>query len=70
MRITQISENIELNEVTYDDDDMSLKIMAHRIGTMMTILLMKQSTQGRKVKLGKPMAGDVKKFKVYEESKR
>ena len=64
MRIQQILENIELDEVTYDDIDK----FNEDYGVMWyneDDILDEAEYQGRNVKLGKPMAGDVKKFKVY-----
>ena len=38
------------------------------VDTLLNLLILEAVYQGRKVKLDKPV-GDVKKFKVYEESK-
>ena len=65
MRITQIIENIEPNEVTYDDDDMFFEDYGVMYWNDDDDPIDEAEYQGRKVKLGKPMAGDVKKFKVY-----
>ena len=54
----------ELDEVTFDDDDDFFA----EYGVMWfneDDVIDEAEYQGRKVKLGKPMAGDVKKFKVY-----
>jgi len=54
----------EVNEQTYDDDDSFYE----DYGVLWfneDDELDEAEYQGRKVKLGKPMAGDVKKFKVY-----
>ena len=54
-----------ISEVTYDDDDdffMEYGVMWYNDDDNP---IDEAEYQGRKVKLGKPMAGDVKKFKVY-----
>jgi len=59
---TDIDE--EVDEVTYEDDDEFFE----NFGVMWFNEdedLDEAEYQGRKVKLGKPMQGDVKKFKVY-----
>ena len=56
-------EDEDVEEVTYDDDD-----FYEEFGVMWFNEdddLDEAEYQGRKVKLGKPMQGDVKKFKVY-----
>ena len=65
MRITQIIENIEPNEVTYDDDDMFFEDYGVMYWNDDDDPIDEAEYQGSKVKIGKPMAGDVKKFKVY-----
>ena len=58
------SEGEELDEETYDDDDEFYEqygVMHYNDDDIMD----EAEYQGRKVKLGKPMQGDVKKFKVY-----
>ena len=57
-------EDQELDEITYDDDDEFFE----DYGVMWfneDDLVDEAEYQGRKVPLGKPMQGDVKKFKVY-----
>tara|TARA_B100000214_G_scaffold359899_1_gene321798 strand:- start:167 stop:670 length:504 start_codon:yes stop_codon:yes gene_type:complete len=52
------------NEYSYDDDDAFYEdygVMWYNEDDIVD----EAEYQGRKVKLGKPMAGDVKKFKVY-----
>tara|TARA_B100000902_G_C27320949_1_gene924419 strand:+ start:4587 stop:6845 length:2259 start_codon:yes stop_codon:yes gene_type:complete len=59
-----LAENIEQHEVTYNDDDRFYEdygVLWFNEDEMVD----EAEYQGRKVKLGKPMAGDVKKFKVY-----
>ena len=54
----------EITEETYDDDDEFYEqygVMWYNEDDIMD----EAEYQGRKVKLGKPMQGDVKKFKVY-----
>lgn len=65
MRINQIIENIVLDEVTYDDDDKFFEDYGVMYYNDDDDPIDEAEYQGRKVKLGKPMAGDVKKFKVY-----
>ena len=58
------SEGEELDEETYDDDDEFFEqygVMHYNDDDIMD----EAEYQGRTVKLGKPMQGDVKKFKVY-----
>jgi hypothetical protein len=58
------SEGEELDEETYDDDDefyAQYGVMHYNDDDIMD----EAEYQGRTVKLGKPMQGDVKKFKVY-----
>jgi len=58
------SEGEELDEETYDDDDEFYE----QYGEMWyndDDIMDEAEYQGRTVKLGKPMQGDVKKFKVY-----
>ena len=58
------SEGEELDEETYDDDDEFYEqygVMHYNDDDIMD----EAEYQGRKVKLGKPMQGDTKKFKVY-----
>ena len=56
-------EDEDIEEVTYDDDDDFFE----EFGVLWfnEDELDEAEYQGRKVKLGKPMRGDVKKFKVY-----
>ena len=54
----------DITEETYDDDDEFFEqygVMHYNDDDIMD----EAEYQGRKVKLGKPMQGDVKKFKVY-----
>ena len=60
----QLTESIEDFEVTYEDDDKFYEdygVMWYNEDETID----EAEYQGRKVKLGKPMKGDVKKFKVY-----
>lgn len=63
----EVSSNGELDEtdeITYEDDDEFFEdygVMWYNEDEEID----EAEYQGRKVKLGKPMAGDVKKFKVY-----
>jgi hypothetical protein len=60
----QLTESIEDYEVTYEDDDKFYEdygVMWYNEDEVVD----EAEYQGRKVKLGKPMKGDVKKFKVY-----
>ena len=65
MRIQQITETRVLDEVTYDDDDKFFEDYGVMYWNDDDDPIDEAEYQGRKVKLGKPMAGDVKKFKVY-----
>ena len=58
------SDAEEIDEETYDDDDEFYEqygVMHYNDDDIMD----EAEYQGRKVQLGKPMQGDVKKFKVY-----
>ena len=61
----EVSSDAEaVDEETYDDDDEFFEqygVMHYNDDDIMD----EAEYQGRKVKLGKPMQGDVKKFKVY-----
>ncbi len=60
----EISTNEDLDEITYEDDDEFFE----DFGVMWfneDETVDEAEYQGRSVKLGKPMQGDVKKFKVY-----
>ena len=48
-------------KVIYRDEALRLEIVEHSE----PVIFQEAEYQGRKVKLGKPTAGDVKKFKVY-----
>ena len=59
-----MNEESDIDEETYEDDDEFYE----QYGTMWyndDDIIDEAEYQGRKVKLGKPMQGDVKKFKVY-----
>ena len=47
--------------VVYRNEALRIEIVEHRE----PVIFQEAEYQGRKVKLGKPMQGDVKKFKVY-----
>jgi hypothetical protein len=55
----------ETDEITYDDDDDFFEDYGVLWFNEDDDPIDEAEYQGRKVKLGKPMAGDVKKFKVY-----
>jgi hypothetical protein len=58
------SDDLSVDEETYEDDDefyAEYGVMHYNDDDIMD----EAEYQGRKVKLGKPMQGDVKKFKVY-----
>jgi len=55
----------ETDEITYDDDDDFFEDFGVMWFNEDDDPIDEAEYQGRKVKLGKPMAGDVKKFKVY-----
>jgi len=55
----------ETDEITYEDDDEFFEDYGVMWYNDDDDPIDEEEYQGRKVKLGKPMAGDVKKFKVY-----
>ena len=55
----------ETDEITYDDDDDFFEDFGVMWFNEDDDPIDEAEYRGRKVKLGKPMAGDVKKFKVY-----
>ena len=57
-------ESEDLDEVTFDDDD-DFYAEYGELWYNDDDIVDEAEYQGRKVKLGKPMQGDVKKFKVY-----
>ena len=59
------NEDNDISEVTYDDDDDFFEEYGVMWYNDDDDPIDEAEYQGRKVKLGKPMAGDVKKFKVY-----
>ena len=66
--LTEAEDRVYINDVaideTYDDDDAFFEaygVMHYNEDDIMD----EAEYQGRTVKLGKPMQGDVKKFKVY-----
>ena len=63
MKIIELLENKNIDE-TYDDDDDFYEAYGEMWYNEDEIMD-EAEYQGRKVKLGKPMQGDVKKFKVY-----
>jgi len=62
-QLSVLSENKNLSEVTYDCDDKFFE--DYGVMWFNTDYIDEAEYQGRKVPLGKPMKGDVKKFKVY-----
>jgi len=64
IEIVSNDDDVAEDEVTYEDDDEFFEdygVMWYNDDD----LIDEAEYQGRKVKLGKPMAGDTKKFKVY-----
>ena len=64
IEIVSNEDDVAEDEVTYEDDDEFFEdygVMWYNDDD----LIDEAEYQGRKVKLGKPMAGDTKKFKVY-----
>jgi hypothetical protein len=55
----------EMEEETYEDDDAFFEAYGYLAYSIDENDLFEAEYQGRKVKLNKPMQGDVKKFKVY-----
>jgi len=64
-----ISESIQELEETFDDDDAFFETYGI-LGYVEEDGVFEAKYKGRTVKLNKPMAGDVKKFKVYVKNKK
>ena len=60
-----LDEIVENNELTFEDDDKFFETFGELGYSIDENDLFEAEYQGRKVKLNKPMQGDVKKFKVY-----
>ena len=60
LTVTKLKESVEQLEESYYDDDLFFETYG-----WLEDNLEEAEYRGRKVKLGKPMQGDVKKFKVY-----
>ena len=60
-----LDEIVESNELTFEDDDKFFEAFGELGYSIDENDLFEAEYQGRKVKLNKPMQGDVKKFKVY-----
>ncbi len=58
-------DDSEIDEITYEDDDEFFEDYGVMWFNEDDDPIDEAEYQGRKVKLGKPMAGDTKKFKVY-----
>ena len=55
-----------MSKVIYRNESLRLEI----VESVEPIVFQEAEYKGRKVKLGKPMQGDVKKFKVYVKNKK
>jgi hypothetical protein len=64
-KISKGGDEIEYDVVNEQDYKDFISYMKENYGTMKESQLEEAEYQGRKVKLGKPMQGDAKKFKVY-----
>jgi len=61
MKINEVTQIVEQTEITLEDT----QDFHEEFGYLAYADMFEAEYQGRKVKLNKPMAGDVKKFKVY-----
>jgi len=61
MKINEVTQIVEQTEITLEDT----QDFHEEFGYLAYADMFEAEYQGRKVKLNKPMRGDVKKFKVY-----
>jgi hypothetical protein len=66
-KLQEMYDDISIDYGLHPDDDFEkiIDLMGERLNQEYNTDLMEAEYQGRKVQLGKPMAGDVKKSKVY-----
>ena len=62
--------NEDVSELTFEDDDQFFEDFGYLGYSIDENDLFEAEYRGRKVKLNKPMQGDVKKFKVYVKNKK
>ena len=65
MKINEVTQIVEQTEITLEDTQDFHEEFGYLAYSIDEGDLFEAEYQGRKVKLNKPMAGDVKKFKVY-----
>ena len=65
MKINEVTQIVEQTEITLEDTQDFHEEFGYLAYSIDESDLFEAEYQGRKVKLNKPMRGDVKKFKVY-----
>jgi hypothetical protein len=65
MKINEVTQIVEQTEITLEDNQDFHEEFGYLAYSICENDLFEAEYQGRKVKLNKPMRGDVKKFKVY-----
>ena len=65
MKINEVTQIVEKTEITLEDNQDFHEEFGYLAYSICENDLFEAEYQGRKVKLNKPMRGDVKKFKVY-----
>jgi hypothetical protein len=65
MKINEVTQIVEETEITLEDNQDFHEEFGYLAYSICENDLFEAEYQGRKVKLNKPMRGDVKKFKVY-----
>ena len=65
MKINEVTQIVEQTEITLEDTQDFHEEFGYLAYSICENDLFEAEYQGRKVKLNKPMRGDVKKFKVY-----
>ena len=65
MKINEVTQIVEHTEITLEDNQDFHEEFGYLAYSICENDLVEAEYQGRKVKLNKPMRGDVKKFKVY-----
>jgi hypothetical protein len=65
MKINEVTQIVEHTEITLEDNQDFHEEFGYLAYSICENDLFEAEYQGRKVKLNKPMRGDVKKFKVY-----
>jgi len=70
MKINEVTQIVEQTEITLEDTQDFHEEFGYLAYSIDEGDLFEAEYQGRKVKLNKPMRGDVKKFKVYVKNKK